>query len=80
MVEKMVLLCKLTQTSLTQRMGPQTEHPQTKVEGCQAQALSAQSLSEVLTHPPSLGSQPPPLLRDVPVPIPEPVLVVAQLS
>ena len=34
MAKKMVPLCKLTQTSSTQGMWPQTEHPQTRVEGC----------------------------------------------
>ena len=62
-------------------MWPQTEIPLTRVEEeYQAQALSAQSLSEGLTHPPSLGSRPLPLLRDASIPIPGPVLVVAQLS
>ena len=49
-------------------------------EECQARVFSTQSLSKGLTHPPSLGSRPPPLLRDASVPILGPVLVVAQLS
>ena len=62
MAEKMVSLCKPTQTSSTQKMVPQTEHPRTEVEGCQARALSAQSLFKDLTHHLSLGSRSPPLL------------------
>ena len=50
MDEKMVPLCNLTQTSSAQELVPQTEHPRTRVDGCQAWALSAQSLSESLTH------------------------------
>ena len=75
MVEKIVSLCKPTQTSPTQGMWPQTEHPWTKVEGCQAWALF-----EGLTHPPSLRSRPPPLLRDAPTAVSRLVLVVALLS
>ena len=62
MAEKMVSLCKLAQTSSTQRMWPQTEHPRTGVDECQAQALFAESLSKGLLHPPSLISRPPSLL------------------
>ena len=51
-------------------MWPQTEHPMTGVEECQARALSVQSLSKGLTHPPSLKSRSPPLLRDAPIPTP----------
>ena len=80
MAKKMVPLCKPARTSSTQEMVPQTEHPQTRVEGCQARARSAQSLFESLTHPPSLGSWPPPLLRDALVSIPGSVIVGAQLS
>ena len=80
MAEKMNLLCMSTQTSLAQKMWPQTEHPLTGMEGCQAWAFYAQSLSKGLTHPPSLGSRPPPLLRDAPVLVPGPVLVIALLS
>ena len=80
MAENMVLLCKLTQTSLAQEMMPQTEHPQTGVEGCQARVLSAQSLFEDLTHHLSLRSRSPPLLWDGPALIPGLVLVVAPLS
>ena len=80
MAKKMVPLCKSAQTSSAQEMVPQTEHAQTRVEGCQARARSAQSLSKGLTHPPSLGSWPPPLLRDALVSILGSVLVGAQLS
>ena len=62
MTEKMVSLCKSAQISSAQEMWPQTEHPQTGVEECQARALSAQSLSKGLTHPPSLTFQPPLLI------------------
>ena len=61
-------------------MWSQTEHPLTRVEKCQARALSVESLSEGLLHPPSLISRPPPLLWDAPIPIPGPVLVVSLLS
>ena len=61
-------------------MWPQIEHPRTGVERCQARALSFQSLSEGLTHPPALTSWPLPLLRDAPVPVPGPMLVVTLLS
>ena len=47
----------------------------TGVGECQARALSAESLSEDLLHPPSLVSQPPPLLQDAHVPVPKPVLM-----
>ena len=47
MVKKMVLLCKSTQTSLAQKIWPQTEHLITGVEECQARALSTESVSEV---------------------------------
>ena len=84
MAKKTIPLCNLTQTSSAQEMVPQTEHPQTGMDGCQARALSTQSLSESLTHLPSLKSRPSPLLRDALVPTPAPVpmlmLVVAQLS
>ena len=80
MVEKMVPLCKSTQTSLAQEMWPQIERPLIGVEECQARVLSAQSLSKGLLHPPSLVSLPPPLLQDAPVPDLEPVLVVTLLS
>ena len=36
MAEKMVPLCKSTQTSSAQKMWPQTEHPLNGVEECQA--------------------------------------------
>ena len=80
MAEKMVSLCKPAQTSSTQEIVPQTKHPHTGVKGCQARALSTQSLLEGLTHPPSLRSRPPPLLRDAPVLVPGLVLVIALLS
>ena len=81
MADKMVPLCTPTRISSAQERMPQTEHPRTGVEEeYQARALSTQSLSEGLPHPPSLESWPPLLLRDAFVPIPEPVLVVAQLS
>ena len=80
MFKKMVPLCMSAHTLSAQGMWPQTEHPRTGVEGCQARALYAQSLSEALTHPPSLGSRSPPLLQDAPIPVPRPVLVVALLS
>ena len=80
MAEKMVSLCKPAQTSSTQEIVPQTKHPHTGVKGCQARALSTQSLLEGLTHPPSLRSRPHLLLRDVLAPVLWPVLVVAQLS
>ena len=47
MVKKMVLLCKSTQTSLAQKIWPQTEHLITGVEECQARALSTESVFEV---------------------------------
>ena len=62
MVEKMVPLCKSAQTSSAQKMWPQIEHPLTRVKECQARALSIESLSKGLLHPPSLVSRPPPLL------------------
>ena len=77
MVEKMVPLCMLARISSTLKMWPQTEYPLTGVERCQAWALSAQSLSEGLTHP---GSRALSLLQDAPVPILGLVLVVALLS
>ena len=84
MAKKTVQLCNPTQTSSTQEMVPQTEHPHTGMDGCQARALSTQSLSESLTHLPSLKSRPSPLLRDTlaptPAPVPRLMLVVAQLS
>ena len=58
MAEKMVSLCKLAQTSSTQKIWPQTEHPLTEVEECQARDLSAESLFEGLLHPLSLVSWP----------------------
>ena len=79
MVKKMVLLCKSTQTSLAQKIWPQTEHPLTEVEECQAWALSTESHSEGVFYPPSLVSWPPHLLRDVSLPVIEPVLVVSLL-
>ena len=80
MAEKMVPLCKSTQTSLAQGMWPQTEPHLTKVEECQARVLSAKSLFEGILHPPSLVSWPPPLLWDAPVPVIGHVLVVSMLS
>ena len=81
MAERMVPLCKSAHTSSTLRIWPQTEHHLTGVEEeCQAWAFYAQSLSKGLTHPPSLGSRPPPLLRDAPTLVLRLVLVVALLS
>ena len=60
--KKMVALCMSAQTTSTQEKWPQIEHPHTGVEGCQARALSAQSLSKGLTHHLSLESRLPPLL------------------
>ena len=76
MAEKMVPLCKSARTSSTKKMWPQTEHSLTGVEEFQAQVLSAETLSEGPLHIPSLISRPSPLLRDVPLPIPRPMLVV----
>ena len=79
--KKMGQLCTLTQISSTQERMPQTERPRSRVEEeCQTQAHSAQNPFEGLAHHPSLGSRPPPHLRDASIPIPGPVLVVAQLS
>ena len=80
MAEKMVPLCKSTQTSLARKMWPQIEHHLTVVEECQGRALSTESLSKGLLHPPSLVSWPPPLLRDALIPVPRPVLVVSLFS
>ena len=55
MVEMMVLLCKMAQSSYALKKWPQHECPLTEVEvEYQAQALSGQSPSEGLTHPPFL--------------------------
>ena len=79
MAKKMVSLCKSAQTSSTQKMWPRTEHPLTGVEECQTRTLSTESLSKGLLHYPSLVSWPLPLLRDVPLPVLGPVLVVSLL-
>ena len=60
-------------------MWPQNENPLTRVEEYQSRALSTDSHSEDLLHSPSLVSQPPPLLRGVPLHVPGPVLVVSLL-
>ena len=76
----MVPLCKLAQTSLALIKSPPTGHPQTAVKGYQTQSLYGQNLSESQPHPPSLKSQPPPLLQDAPLPIPEAEVLVTPLS
>ena len=80
MAKKIVPLSMSAQTLSTLKMRPQIEHPRTGVKRCQTQALSAQNLFKGLIHLPSRESQPPLLLRDALVPIPGPVLVVAQHS
>ena len=62
MAENMVPLYKSAQTSLAHKIWPQTEYPLIGVDECQARALSTNSHSENLLHPPSLVSRPPPLL------------------
>ena len=79
MVENTVLLYKSAQTLSTQKMWPQTEYPLTRVEECQTLALFVESLSEGLLHHPSLLSRPSPLLYNVSLPVPRPVLVVSLL-
>ena len=64
---------------MAQTMWPRIEHSLTRVEECQAQALSIESLSKGLLHPPSLISRPPPLLWDVSLHVPGLVLVVSLL-
>ena len=80
MAENMVPLYKLAQRSSAQKMWPQTEHPLIGVEECQARAIFTDSHFENLLHPPFLVSQPLPLLQDVSVPVPGPVLVVSLLA
>ena len=77
--EQMISLCKLAQTSLAQKIWHQTKRTLVGIEECQTRALSTESLSEGLLHPPSLVSRPSPLLRDVSFPILGPVLVVSLL-
>ena len=79
MAKKMVSLYKLAQTSSAQKMWSQTKHPLTRVEECQARAFSTDSHSKGLLHPSSLVFRPPSLLRDVPLHVPRPMLVVSLL-
>ena len=62
---------------MAQTMWPRIEHSLAEVEECQARALSIESLSEGLLHPPSLISRHPPLLWDVSLHVPGPMLVVS---
>ena len=78
--EKMVPLCKSTQTSSAQEMWPQIELPLTGVKEYQARALSVEILSKGLLHPLSLVSQPSFLLQDTLIPVFGPMLVVSLLS
>ena len=80
MVEKMVPLCKLAQTSSALIKSPPTGHPQIAMKGYQTQSLYGQNLSESRLHPPSPESRPPHLLHDAPLPVPEAVVLVTPLS
>ena len=80
MVEKMVSLCKLAQTSSTLIKSPPIGHPWSAAEGYQTQSLYGQNISKGRTHPPFLKSQPPPLLQDAPLPVPEAEVLVTPLS